>query len=86
MKKFFSKYFEYILIVLTILFLFLKPNMRSYGERISMIFLHPFPFIIWHQEFCFLDKLRVGSIMRLMYLFGLWSVSITVIAVMCRTY
>lgn len=33
----------------------------------------------------FLDKLRVGRIMRLMYLFGLWSVSITVIAVMCRT-
>jgi hypothetical protein len=60
--------------------------MRSYGERISMIFFASLSFYYLASGILvFLDKLRVGRIMRLMYLFGLWSVSITVIAVMCRT-
>ncbi len=86
MKNFFNKYSEFILIGITILFLFIKPNLRDYGERISMICFASLSFFYLASGILvFLDKLRVGRIMRLVYLFGLWSVSITVIAVMCRT-
>lgn len=85
LKKFFSRYFELILIALTLLFLFLKPNMPNYGERISMLFFGTLSFYyLGSGILVFLDKNRIGRIMRLMYLFGLWSVSIMVIAIMTR--
>lgn len=85
LKKFFSRYFEIILVGLTVLFLFLKPHMPGYGERISMLFFGTLSFYYLASGILvFLDKNRVGRIMRLMYLFGLWSVSIMVIAVMTR--
>ncbi len=84
-KKFFSRYFEIILILLTVLFVFIKPNMRNYGERISILFFGMLSFYYLASGILvFLDKNRVGRIMRLMYLFGLWSVSIMVIAIMTR--
>lgn len=85
MKKFASRYFELILIALTVLFVFLKPNMHNYGERISMLFFGSLSFYYLASGILvFLDKHRVGRIMRLMYLFGLWSVSIMVLAIMVR--
>lgn len=84
-KKFFSRYFELILLVLTILFLFIKPNLRSYGERVSILFFGMLSFYYLASGILvFLDKNRIGRIMRLMYLFGLWSVSVMVIAIMTR--
>ncbi|HMZ89341.1 MAG TPA: hypothetical protein PK511_14625 [Chitinophagales bacterium] len=85
MKKIASKYFEVILIALTVLFLFLKPNLTNFGERISMLFFGTLSFYYLASGILvFLDKNRVGRIMRLMYLFGLWSVSIMVLAIMVR--
>jgi len=85
MKKFFNKYFEIILLLLTVLFVWIKPSMREYGERISILFFGSLSFYYLASGILvFLDKNRIGRIMRLMYLFGLWSVSITVIAIMTR--
>jgi hypothetical protein len=84
-RKFFSRYFELILLAFTILFLLIKPNMRSYGERISILFFGMLSFYYLASGILvFLDKNRIGRIMRLMYLFGLWSVSVMVIAIMTR--
>ena len=86
MKNFFSKYIEIILIVLTIGLTWWKPHLPEYGERISMIMFATLAFYYLASGFLvFLDKYRVGRIMRLLYMSGLWSVSITVIAVMART-
>lgn len=86
MKKFFSKYFEYLLIANTILMVFLKPLLPTYGERMSMILFGTLSFYYLASGILvFLDKQRIGRIMRLIYLFGLWSVSIAVLAVMART-
>jgi hypothetical protein len=86
LKKFFSKYFEYLLIGNTILMVFLKPNLPTYGERMSMILFGTLSFYYLASGILvFLDKARIGRIMRLIYLFGLWSVSLTVMAVMART-
>ncbi len=84
-KKFFSRYFELILVGLTVLFLLIKPSMENFGERISMLFFGTLSFYYLASGILvFLDKNRVGRIMRLMYLFGLWSVSVMVIAIMTR--
>ena len=86
MKKFFSKYFEYLLLANTILMVFLKPLLPTYGERMSMILFGTLSFYYLASGILvFLDKQRIGRIMRLIYLFGLWSVSIAVLAVMART-
>lgn len=86
MKKFFSRYLEFIILGLTILFLLLKPTMPKFGERISMLFFGMLSFYYLASGILvFLDKNRVGRIMRLMYLFGLWSVSVSVMAIMCRS-
>ncbi|MBK9505440.1 MAG: hypothetical protein WBP31_07215 [Chitinophagales bacterium] len=86
MKQFFSKYFEYLLLGNTILMVFLKPMLPTYGERMSMILFGTLSFYYLASGILvFLDKQRIGRIMRLIYLFGLWSVSITVMAVMART-
>lgn len=59
--------------------------MRSYGERISILFFGMLSFYYLASGILvFLDKNRIGRIMRLMYLFGLWSVSVMVIAIMTR--
>jgi hypothetical protein len=59
--------------------------MPNYGERISMLFFGSLSFYYLASGILvFLDKNRVGRIMRLMYLFGLWSVSIMIIAIMTR--
>jgi len=85
-KKILSKYFEIIILVFTILFLLTKQNMPRYGERISMLFFGCLSFYyLASAVLVFLDKKRVGRMMRLIYLFGLWAVSFTVIAVMART-
>ena len=58
----------------------------TYGERMSMILFGTLSFYYLASGILvFLDKQRIGRIMRLIYLFGLWSVSITVMAVMART-
>lgn len=86
MKQFFSKYFEYLLLGNTILMVLLKPLLPTYGERMSMILFGTLSFYYLASGILvFLDKQRIGRIMRLIYLFGLWSVSITVMAVMART-
>jgi hypothetical protein len=86
LKKFFSKYFEYLLLANTILMVFLKPLLPTYGERMSMILFGTLSFYYLASGILvFLDKQRIGRIMRLIYLFGLWSVSIAVLAVMART-
>ncbi|MFI5172787.1 MAG: hypothetical protein ACHQFW_10375 [Chitinophagales bacterium] len=86
MKKFFSKYFEFIILGLTIIFLLTKPAFPKFGERISMIFFGTLSFYyLASGVLVFLDKNRIGRIMRLMYLFGLWSVSFSVLAIMTRT-
>ena len=65
---------------------FLKPMLPTYGERMSMILFGTLSFYYLASGILvFLDKQRIGRIMRLIYLFGLWSVSITVMAVMART-
>ena len=65
---------------------FLKPNLPTYGERMSMILFGTLSFYYLASGILvFLDKARIGRIMRLIYLFGLWSVSLTVMAVMART-
>lgn len=64
----------------------LKPLLPTYGERMSMILFGTLSFYYLASGILvFLDKQRIGRIMRLIYLFGLWSVSITVMAVMART-
>lgn len=86
MKAFLNKYFEYLLILLTVLFLLIKHTMPSYGERISMIFFGSLSFYyLASGVLVFLDKNRIDRMMRLIYLFGLWSVSILIIAMMTRT-
>lgn len=86
MKKILSKYFEFILIGLTLLFLMIKPAMPQYGERISMLFFGSLSFYyLASAVLVFLDKKRIGRMMRLLYLIGLWAVSFSVIAVMART-
>ena len=65
---------------------FLKPLLPTYGERMSMILFGTLSFYYLASGILvFLDKQRIGRIMRLIYLFGLWSVSIAVLAVMART-
>lgn len=64
----------------------LKPSLPTFGERMSMILFGTLSFYYLASGILvFLDKARIGRIMRLIYLFGLWSVSLTVIAVMART-
>ncbi len=86
MKKILKKYFELILIGLTVMFLMIKPAMPEYGERISMLFFGSLSFYyLASAVLVFLDKTRIGRMMRLIYLFGLWAVSFAVISVMART-
>ncbi len=85
MKKTLSKYFEIILISLTILFLFIKPAFPKYGERISMILFATLSFYYLASAILvFLDKQRIDRILRLIYLFGLSAISCAVIAIMAR--
>lgn len=77
---------EILLVALTILFLFLKPYMPQFGERISMIFFGTLSFYyLASGVLVFLDKYRVSRMMRLIYMSGLWAVSILVIGIMART-
>ncbi|MBK9454881.1 MAG: hypothetical protein IPO24_04510 [Bacteroidetes bacterium] len=70
MKQFFSKYFEYLLLGNTILMVFLKPMLPTYGERMSMILFGTLSFYYLASGILvFLDKQRIGRIMRLIYLF-----------------
>ncbi len=86
MKKFLSKYLEIFICALTLLFLLIKPTLPQFGERISMLFFGTLSFYyLASGVLVFLDKNRVGRMMRLIYLFGLWSVSVMVIAIMMRT-
>ncbi|MEZ5013702.1 MAG: hypothetical protein R2794_05370 [Chitinophagales bacterium] len=86
MKKFLSRYFEYILIAATIALLFMRSRMPLFGERVSMLMFGTLSFYyLASAVLVFLDKQRIGRIMRLMYLFGLWSVSISVIGIMMRS-
>ncbi len=85
MKKFLSKHFEIILIALTLLFLFMKPVFSQYGERISMLMFATLSFYYLASALLvFLDKQRIDRILRLIYLFGLSTISCAVIAVMAR--
>lgn len=86
MKKILSRYFELILLTCTIVFVMIKYTLPVYGERISILFFGTLAFYyLASGVLVFLDRHRVKRMMRMMYLIGLWSVSVSVIAVMTRT-
>ncbi|MFN0275529.1 MAG: hypothetical protein ACKVPJ_07285 [Chitinophagales bacterium] len=85
MKNFIKKHFEIILLINTIVFVFFKPNMQQFGERISMIMFGTLAFFyLASGVMVFLDKQRVNRSIRLIYMMGLWAVAMTVIGVMAR--
>lgn len=85
MKKFFTKYGEIILVALTILVVLIKPALSSSGERLSILLFGTLGFYYLASGIlAFLDKKRITRTVRLIYLIGLWGVSISVIGIMCR--
>ncbi|MBC8174017.1 MAG: hypothetical protein H7X71_08930 [Chitinophagales bacterium] len=86
MKKFLSKYIEFILLALCILLLLSKPEMPLYGDRICMVMFATLAlYYLASGILVFLDKYRITRNMRLLYMFGLWAVAMIVLAVLART-
>jgi hypothetical protein len=85
MKAFIKKYFEIILLLNTIVFVFFKPSMPQFGERISMIMFGTLAFFyLASGVMVFLDKYRISRSVRLIYMIGLWGIAMAVIAIMAR--
>lgn len=85
MKKFFTKFGEIILVCLTAAVVFIKPMFGAGGDRLSILLFGTLAFFyLASGVLTFLDKKRIARNMRLIYLIGLWGVSVIVIGVMCR--
>ncbi|MFN3940415.1 MAG: hypothetical protein ACK4IY_07490, partial [Chitinophagales bacterium] len=62
-----------------------KPALSSSGERLSILLFGTLGFYYLASGIlAFLDKKRITRTIRLIYLIGLWGVSISVIGIMCR--
>jgi len=86
-KAFFQRYTEIILVILTIVFVFYKSSLPKYGERISLMFFGTLAFYyLASGVLVFLDRHRILRTIRLIYLIGLWAVSMAVIGIMARIH
>lgn len=85
MKTFFTRFGEIILVLLTAIVVYIKPTLSSGGDRLSILLFGTLGFFYLASGIlAFLDKKRITRTMRLIYLVGLWGVSVIVIGVMCR--
>ena len=82
-----KQYLEFILLALTIIVVFSKTGFPKYGDRISMLLFGTVAFYyLASGVLVFLDKERVVRSMRLIYIIGLWGVSICTLGIMARIH
>ena len=85
MKKFFTRFGELLLVLLTILVIIIKPSLSNGGDRLSILLFGTLAFYyLASGVLAFLDKKRITRSVRLIYLVGLWGISVIIIGSMCR--
>lgn len=85
MKKFFTRFGEILLVFFTILVVYLKPTFGASGDRLSILLFGTLAFYyLASGVLTFLDKKRIIRSVRLIYIVGLWGISVIVIGIMCR--
>lgn len=85
MKNFFTRFGEILLVFFTILVVYLKPTFGASGDRLSILLFGTLAFYyLASGVLTFLDKKRITRSVRLIYIVGLWGISVIVIGIMCR--